>query len=170
MSETEQQQIFENWLGQYKALIFKIVRAYTFDAMDRDDLFQEIVIQVWRSILTFRNESSPSTWIYRISLNTAIKWVKTERRQNELRSAPDAVQHVLQESTLPIDEQLAWLYKEIYTFDEIDRCITILLLDGLSYREMATILGITESHVGVKINRIKKQLIVKSKKFEYHGI
>jgi DNA-directed RNA polymerase specialized sigma subunit, sigma24 homolog len=65
------------------------------------------------------------------------------------------VQHILQESRIQIDERLTWLYEEIYKLDEIDRSITLLLLDGFSYKEMASILGITESNVGVKINRIK---------------
>jgi RNA polymerase sigma-70 factor (ECF subfamily) len=60
--------------------------------------------------------------------------------------------------------------KRIYKLDEIDRSVTLLLLDGFSYKEMASILGITESNVGVKINRIKKQLISKSKKYDHHGI
>ncbi|HRI78297.1 MAG TPA: RNA polymerase sigma factor [Cyclobacteriaceae bacterium] len=167
MSEAEQQVIFETWLGQYKAMIFKIVRAYALNPMDRDDLFQDIVIQVWRSISSFRNESSPSTWIYRISLNTAIRWIKRERRHAELNESHEAVRQVLMENPVSLDDRLAWLYKEIYTLNEIDRCITILMLDDLSYKEMAGILGITESNVGVKINRIKKYLVSRSKTFEY---
>lgn len=168
MTENEQKHIFEKWLHQHKALVFKIVRAYAFTTMDQDDLFQEITIQVWHSIPAFRNESSATTWIYRISLNTAIKWVKKERKHNQSETL-DHVQHVLQESG-PIDERLAWLYEEIYKLDEIDRSITLLLLDKFSYREMADILGITETNIGVKINRIKKHLIAKSKKYDRHGI
>ena len=74
MNEGEQQQIFNTWLGQYKALLFKVVRAYAFTEFDRDDLFQEITIQVWHSIPKFRRESAVSTWLYRVSLNTAIRW------------------------------------------------------------------------------------------------
>jgi RNA polymerase sigma-70 factor (ECF subfamily) len=80
------------------------------------------------------------------------------------------VQHLLQENRLAVDERLEWLYREIHQLDEIDRCITLLLLEGFSYKEMAAILGITESNVGVKINRIKKQLIAKSKNKYSHGI
>ena len=69
-----------------------------------------------------------------------------------------------------MDERLAWLYEEIYKLDEIDRSVTLLMLDNFSYKEMADILGISESNVGVKINRIKKQLISKSKKYNHHGI
>jgi len=169
LTEKKQQHIFETWLDTHKALIFKVVRAYTFMAMDQEDLFQEISIQVWRSIPTFRHESSVTTWLYRISLNTAIKWVRKERKHTQAETL-DNVRHILQESSIQIDERLAWLYEEIYNLDKIDRSITLLLLDNFSYKEMAGILGITESNVGVKINRIKKYLISKSKKYDHHGI
>lgn len=169
MTEQEQKLIFEQWLGQHKGLIFKIVRAYAFTAMDQDDLFQEIIIQVWHSIPSFRQESSVTTWLYRIALNTAIKWTKKERKHSQAETL-DNVQHILQECRVQIDERLAWLYEEIYKLDEIDRSIILLVLDGFSYKEVSAILGITESNVGVKINRIKKQLITRSKKYDYHGI
>ena len=168
MTEKEQKQIFEEWLSQHKALVFKIVRAYAFTVMDQDDLFQEIIIQTWHSIPAFRRESSVTTWLYRISLNTAIKWTKKERKHYQSETI-DGAKHILEVSRKQPDERLSWLYEEIYKLDEIDRSITLLLLDGFSYKEMAAILGITESNVGVKINRIKKQLISKSKKHD-HGI
>jgi RNA polymerase sigma-70 factor, ECF subfamily len=170
VTENEQKHIFETWLDHSKALIFKIVRAYAFTAMDRDDLFQEITIQVWRSIPAFRQESSVTTWIYRISLNTAITWLRKERKHYEAKETLDGVQYILRENQIQSDERLDWLYEEIYRLDEIDRSITLLLLDGFSYKEMAAMLGITESNVGVKINRIKKQLITRSKENYYYGI
>jgi len=169
VTEKEQKQIFEEWLSQHKALIFKIVRVYGFTVTDQDDLFQEIIIQVWHSIPSFRRESSVTTWLYRISLNTAIKWTKKERKHSQSETI-DGVKHILEESRMSTDERLTWLYEEIYKLDEIDRSVTLLLLDGFSYKEMASILGITESNIGVKINRIKKQLISKSKKYDHHGI
>ena len=169
MSEKEQQHIFENWLSLHKGLFFKIVRAYAFTAMDKDDLFQEIIIQVWHSIPSFRHESAVTTWLYRISLNTAIKWTKKERKHYQTEPLENA-QYVLQESGLQSDERLSWLYEEINKLDEIDRSIALLILEGSSYKEMAAILGITESNVGVKINRIKKSLITKSKIYDGHGI
>ena len=169
MNEKEQKYIFDDWLSSHKALIFKIVRAYAFTIADRDDLFQEIIIQVWHSIPSFRKESSVITWIYRVSLNTAIKWTKKERKHSQ-SEAIEKIEHILQESRIQTDERLVWLYEEIYKLDEIDRSITLLLLDGFSYKEMASILGITESNVGVKINRIKKLLIAKTKKHDYYGI
>jgi RNA polymerase sigma-70 factor, ECF subfamily len=166
----EQGYIFNQWIDQHKALIFKIVRAYGDTAMDHDDLFQEISIQVWRSIPAFRNESAVTTWIYRIAINTAICWVTREKKYRKTSSAIDHVPDVLAQPHKPEDEQLTWLYKAIHDLDEIDRSLALLLLDGFSYKEMAVILGITVSNVGVKINRIKKQLIVQSKKISDHGI
>jgi RNA polymerase sigma-70 factor, ECF subfamily len=169
VTEAEQNRIFENWLKRYKGLIFKVVRVYTRTAMDHDDLFQEIVIQVWRSVPAFREESAVTTWIYRISFNVAIKWVRKEKRLQEAE-ALDRITHTLHENKTHSDERLDWLLEEISKLDEIDRSVTLLLLDDFSYKEMASILGISESNIGVKINRIKKHLINKSKKYDHHGI
>ncbi|MEO7309679.1 MAG: RNA polymerase sigma factor [Chitinophagaceae bacterium] len=169
MTEKKQKYIFESWLHQYQTLLFKVVRAYAFTAMDQDDLFQEITVQVWSSIPGFRQDAAVTTWLYRISLNTAIKWVRKERKYNQAETL-GPIDLVLTESAAQVDDRLAWLYEEIYRMDEIDRSITLLLLDNFSYKEMASVLGISESNVGVKINRIKKQLISKSTKTQHHGI
>src|SRR5450432_2468258 len=124
VTEKEQLDILEEWLKLHKGLIFKVVRAYTIT--DHDDLFQEIIIQVWHSIPSFRHEASVTTWLYRISLNTAIKWTRKERKHFQTETL-DNVQHVLHDSGIQIDERLAWLYEEIYKFDEIDRSIILLL-------------------------------------------
>ena len=170
MTEQEQQHIFDQWLHQYKALFFKVVRAYAFTEMDQDDLFQEITIQIWYSIPSFRKESSASTWLYRIAFNTAIKWLQKERKHRNARETIDSVEHVLRDSGMPMDDRLVWLYEEISNFNAVDRSVILLLLEGLSYKEMAVILGITESNVGVKINRIKKNLANKTKKTKTYGI
>ena len=167
MTEKDQLDILEEWLMLHKGLLFKVVRAYT--KTDHDDLFQEIIIQVWRSIPSFRHKSSVTTWLYRIALNTAIRWTKKEKKYAGAETL-DNVQHLLRENSIQIDERLSWLYDEIYKLDEIDRSVTLLLLEGFSYKQMSAILGISESNVGVKINRIKKQLIVKSKNYDHHGI
>jgi RNA polymerase sigma-70 factor (ECF subfamily) len=150
--------------------MFKIIRAYGRTPMDREDLFQEITFQVWRSIPSFRGESAVTTWIYRIALNISIRWLRKEKKQIQPESIDD-VHHIIQEAKEHHDdERLAWLYQEIHKLDEIDRSITLLMLDGLSYKEMSSIIGITETNIGVKINRIKKQLIGRSKKLESYGI
>jgi RNA polymerase sigma-70 factor (ECF subfamily) len=168
VTTSEHKNIFDEWLSEHKALIFKVIRAYAFTVMDKEDLFQEITIQVWHSIPAFRNESSHTTWIYRVSLNTAIKWINKEKK-HQIETI-DNVEPMLHENTGFVDERLTWLYEEISKLDAIDRSITLLMLDGFSYKEIANILGIGESNVGVKINRIKKHLITKSTKLDYHGI
>jgi len=170
VTDQEQNEILENWLAGYKALIFKIIRSYAFTAMDREDLFQEISLQVWRSIPSFRGECAVTTWLYRISLNTAIRFSQRERKRSAQRTSLDDSYHVLLQSESHHDDRLEWLYTEISKLDEIDRSITLLMLDDFSYKEMASIIGITESNVGVRINRIKKQLIEKSKKYDHHGL
>ena len=163
MKENEQQHIFNRWLSQHKALLFKVVRSYAFNSEDQDDLFQDISLQVWRSIPKFRQESAVTTWLYRISLNTAIKW-STKERKHDGHQSLEHLEHILHEEN-PMDDRLVWLYDEIATLDEIDRSLTLLLLDGFSYKEMADLLGISESNIGVKIHRIKKHLTSKSEKY-----
>lgn len=170
MKESEQNNIFQDWLSQYKALLFKIVRAYAFSEDDQDDLFQEISLQVWRSIPGFKQKSAVSTWVYRVSLNTAIRWIRKEKKHEEGRHSIEGMEHVLQVTGSPEDERLAWLYHEISQLDKIERSLTLLLLDGFSYKEMSEMIGISESNIGVKIHRIKKYLIEKSEKYDYNGV
>lgn len=166
MTEEQQQTIFKEWVGNHSKVIFKIANAYTNNAMDKDDLFQDIAIQIWRSLPSFKAQSSVITWIYRIALNTALNWVRKEKGKKDTEPL-EKIEHVLQEPEENLDEQLKWLYREIYSLGLIDRCLVLLLLDNYSYKEMSAILGISESNVGVKINRIKKYLVEKSKKQHY---
>jgi RNA polymerase sigma-70 factor (ECF subfamily) len=169
VTPVQHQQTFQTWLDQYRALMFKVLRAYAFTPMDRDDLFQEIIIQVWRSVPVFQEKSSVTTWIYRIALNTAIKWSRKERKHHNQEEL-DNVRYIVVESNVQVDDRLGWLCDEISRLNEIDRSVALLMLDDFSYKEIATVLGITESNVGVKINRIKRYLIEKSKKYDNHGI
>jgi RNA polymerase sigma-70 factor (ECF subfamily) len=170
MKETKRQQILNTWIDQYQALLFKVVRAYAFTAADQDDLFQEIVIQVWRSIPNFRRQSALTTWLYRIAFNTALAWTRKEHKHQNGRQPLDHSAPVLQEQSGAADPRLVWLYEQIAQLNEVDRSLMLLMLDGFSYREMANILGISESNVGVKINRIKKHLVSQSKTVENDGL
>jgi RNA polymerase sigma-70 factor (ECF subfamily) len=169
MSEKKQKQIFDDWLSQHKGIMFKIIRAYAFNQHDQDDLFQEISLQVWKSIPEFRGESNPSTWIYRVALYTATVWVRKEKTRPSTQSLT-TVEHTLTVTSHPRDERSEWLYQQIGQLDPIDRSVCLLLLDGFSYKEMAEMLGISESNVGVKVHRIKQYLIQESKEVEHHGL
>ena len=96
-------------------------------------------------------------------------WSRKERRHHNQEELDNA-RHIVSESNVQVDERLDWLYDEIHNLNEIDRSVALLMLDDFSYKEIAAVLGITESNVGVKINRIKKHLIEKSKKYDNHGI
>jgi len=162
MDDQAQRLMFEEWLARHRGLMFKVVRAYAFTAHDRDDLFQEIVTQVWHSIPQFRGGSAVTTWLYRVALNTALAWVRKERRNRGRLQAFDGTEFFLASPARPADPRLEWLYDQIARLDHVDRSLTLLLLDGFSYREMAETLGISESNVGVKLNRIKAHIIKQS--------
>ncbi|MEO0471086.1 MAG: RNA polymerase sigma factor [Bacteroidota bacterium] len=163
---TDRQQIFDSWLQTHRGLWFKVVRAYAFTPEDQDDLFQEISLQVWRSIPNFKAESAPQTWIYRVALNTALTWQKKSRRHAADRQDFLPERQILQ-AVEEEDERLNWLYAQIATLEEVDRSLALLLLDGYRYKEMAAILGISESNVGVKIHRIKQHLMRKAKTYDH---
>lgn len=171
MTEARQREIFDEWLNGYTPLLFKVVRAYASNLEDQSDLFQDIATQVWRSVPNFRRESAVSTWLYRIALNTALKWIRKEKRYKDNEYDFEKIEHLLhQKEDENLDDRLTWLYDQIHSLNEVDRSICLLMMDGFSYKEMADILGIGESNIGVKIYRIKKQLIEQSKKIEDHGI
>ena len=159
MLDGERNRIFNEWLAGYKGILFKVVHAYAFEHADRHDLFQEIVIQVWRSVDAFRGDSSVPTWMYRVALNTAIAWTRKEGRHQRGKQELEVVEGLLTtESADGRDPRVEWLYRQIAQLKDVDRSVALLLLDGFSYKEIAGIVGLTESNVGVKINRIKSAL------------
>jgi len=170
MDEGKQKRLFDEWLNRHKGLFFKVVRAYAVSPHDQDDLFQEISVQVWNSIPNFRGESGVATWIYRVALYSAIAWTRQEKKHHDGKQPLSGIEHTLTETAKFKDSRLDWLYEQIAQLNEIDRSLTLLLLDGFSYKEMATLLGISESNVGVKINRIKKHLTQKSQETVDHGV
>ena len=146
-------------MAGHKGILFKVVHAYAFEHADRQDLFQEIAIQVWRSVDAFRGESSVPTWLYRVALNTAIAWTRKEGRHRRGKEQWEVVEGLLTtESSKERDPRVEWLYRQIAQLKDVDRSVALLLLDGFSYKEIAGIVGLTESNVGVKINRIKSAL------------
>jgi RNA polymerase sigma-70 factor, ECF subfamily len=158
--DSERDRIFGDWLAGHKGILFKVVHAYAFERADRQDLFQEIAVQVWRSVDAFRGDSSVPTWMYRVALNTAIAWTRKENRHQRGRQPLDGVEGLF--TTVEArDPRVEWLYRQIAQLKDVDRSVALLVLDGFSYKEIAAIVGITESNVGVKINRIKSALVGK---------
>jgi RNA polymerase sigma-70 factor (ECF subfamily) len=159
MTPTERDARFESWMREHIAILFRVAGAFAAGA-DRHDLMQELLIAVWRAAPGFRGESKPSTFIYRVSHNAAMTWKRTQRtyrrKVDELSAltagAPPA-------GPSPAErEALERLYAAIHTLPELDRSLILLALDGLSYREMAEVHGLSESNVGVRLNRIRARL------------
>jgi len=170
MRFAEQKSVFDSWLNTYRGVLFKVVRAYAFTRPDQEDLFQEIATQAWISVPAFEGHSAPSTWIYRVALNTAISWSRKELRRPDKPHGPDGVETALERRDPELDPRLEWLYEQIARLSEIDRSLALLLLDGFSYKEMADALGISETNVGVRIHRIKAYLTRESTKESRHAI
>lgn len=160
----EQKRIFDEWLETHRGLFFKVVRSYAFNPHDQDDLFQEIATQVWHSIPKYRQHAKVSTWIYRVSLYAAMAWSKKERRYRDRIQTVEDFEPTLLKPLKQKSGRLDWLFEQIGQLNEIDRSLTLLMLDGYCYREIAETLGITENHVGVKVCRIKKHLSAKLEK------
>lgn len=140
-------------------MLYKVCRLYCFTEPDRQDLFQEIVIQLWRSYPAFRGEAKISTWLYRIALNTAISGLRKQRRlitSTDPDSLPTELQDV-QYSAVQ-EEQLQLLYAAIEQLTEVEKALTMLYLEDKSYMEMEEILGIPQNNLRVKMNRIKEKL------------
>lgn len=163
MQNENPEALFKDWLNEHSGAVLKVARAYTLTSEDCQDLAQEILLQVWRSLPQFQWRASASTWIYRVALNTALGWHRKERRRQSRQqpmfevedlpiAEPECSQQVAQRETV---EQL---YNAIHQLPKTDAALVLLHLEEMSYREMADVLGISENNVGVKLSRAKKAL------------
>ena len=141
----------------------KVVRGCAAAPQDQDDLFQDVCLQIWQSIPAFRGEAKETTWIYRVAFNTALVWRRGERRRRvghdtflKLEVLPQA--QPSHAAALPEQEIIQQLYAAIRQLPKVDASLALMHLDGLSYTEMAEVLGISENYIGVKLNRVRKQL------------
>jgi RNA polymerase sigma-70 factor, ECF subfamily len=163
MPDENSEALFKNWLGDYGGTVLKVARAYTLTAEEREDLAQEILLQLWRSLPQFQGRASASTWVYRVALNTALSWHRKEGRRRA-QQQPLGEPEELPVAGLDSAEQLHQrevverLYAAIRQLPKAEAALVLLYLDDLSYREMAEVLGISESNVGVKLNRARKAL------------
>lgn len=155
---------FRHIIDQHYGILFKIGRAYTRDDADFADLYQEILIQLWESYPRFKGQSKLSTWIYRVALNTALTHSRKGKRrprglsiENEaFRIADDSLRQ--SEKVRQKERNIELLYDCINELKKDERAIILLHLDGNSYDEIAQIIGISISNVGVRLLRTKKKL------------
>ncbi len=159
MNEKERKQHFQNIIEQHKGILYKVARAYCPNEEDRQDLIQEIMIQVWQSIHRYNNQFKISTWFYRISLNVAISFYrKSTTRANKYTMLSEQTTQIPIEDKTADEIQLNLLEQFISELKEIDKGLMILYLEDKSHAEIAEILGMSISNVGTKIGRIKNRL------------
>ncbi|WP_340113726.1 RNA polymerase sigma factor [Maribellus mangrovi] len=147
---------FSQLIGKHQAIIHKVTLVYTNGPADREDLFQEICLQLWKAYPNFRAEAKFTTWMYRVALNTAISNVRKSRNAPGFEKLTD-YDGALDENPLEA-EQVKQLYKAISKLNRIDKAIILLWLDEKSYDEIASIVGTSKSNVSVKLVRIKRKL------------
>ncbi len=158
MASDKCETVFKQWLGGHQGLIFKVARAYAGTPEDQDDLFQDILLQLWLSIPNFQGRAKISTWIYRVTLNTALVWKRSEKKRRKHSVLMTEFRPQQSNCSGQPEEIIGRLYEAIRELTKVDAAVVLMHLDGLAYSEMAEILGISESNVGVKLNRAKKQL------------
>jgi RNA polymerase sigma factor (sigma-70 family) len=151
---------FISILKDNQHLIFKICYSYCSNPENRKDLQQEILLQLWKSFSKFDGRVKLSTWIYRIALNTAISFYRNDYKHNSKKVSIDAsiISPFYFENIQEQDENIAILYQFIENLKEMDKAVILLYLDDNNYKDIAEILGISETNVATKINRIKNIL------------
>jgi RNA polymerase sigma-70 factor (ECF subfamily) len=159
MDKQAQQHFFEDIIEQHKGILFKVARTYCPNADNRQDLIQEMMIQIWQSIHKYNDRFKISTWLYRISLNVAISFYrKNSTRAKKYTELPEQLIEAPVEDKSENERQLHLLGQFISELKEIDKALMILYLEDKSHTEIAEILGMSVSNVGTKIGRIKNRL------------
>jgi RNA polymerase sigma-70 factor (ECF subfamily) len=131
---------------------------YAYTEADRQDLFQEIVIQLWKSFPKFEGRSKFSTWLYRIALNVAITDLRKNKNFIDTYEPRKLPQHIDHNTSYQEEEQLKLLYKTIERLNQVEKAIVMLYMEEKTYEEMEDILGISQGNLRVKMNRIKDKI------------
>lgn len=152
------EQDFSQLIRTNQGLIIKVARLYTNSPEDEEDLFQEIVLQLWKSYDSFKGQSKISTWMYRVALNTAITLFRKTSRSPKTDELAHYDYRDFTDSSDEKQEQIALLYKAIKELPKMERALVMMYLDDLPYKEVAETLGISEVNARVKMNRLKKTL------------
>lgn len=145
-------------IKENEGLIFKVATLYTNSLQDKEDLYQEIVFQLWKSFDTFKEQSKLSTWMYRVAMNTAIYNLKSIKRQISTISIDTETERFSEVVDKSEEERFRLLYENIQRLNLFERGIILLYLEGKNHQEIAEIIGIITSNVGTKISRIKQKL------------
>lgn len=149
---------FIHLIQQNQGLIYKITTIYTRDREEQKDLYQEIVYQTWKSFDQFKKASKPSTWLYRVGMNTAITTLNRTKKRVACLPLDGLDLDFADDLDSGLEERLKALYAEIRKLGLLDRGVVFLFLEGKSHDEIAEIVGISSSNVGTRLSRIKDKL------------
>ena len=159
MQKQEAEKQFEKHISEHELLLYKICRMYAYTDADRQDLFQEIVIQLWKAFPKFKGDAQFSTWLYRVAINTSITGLRKKKKFiTSYQSIRSLEQMSDENSGTAEEERLQQLYKAIEQLNDVEKAIVMLYMEERPYNEMEDILGISQGHLRVKMNRIKEKL------------
>ncbi|MDO5858364.1 sigma-70 family RNA polymerase sigma factor [Myroides odoratimimus] len=158
-------------MEKHKGILYKVSKMYMDNQEDQNDLYQEIVLQLWKSYTRFQGQSQFSTWMYRVALNTAITYFKKAKQVVGRNEAFDEKMKSMQSSEVDMDieSQVHYLYKAIYLLNDVEKALVFLYLEGFSHQDIGRNLGISEGNARVKLNRTKSKLqeIIKNQGYEF---
>ena len=161
-SSNQKKKQFERLYQSHSDKIYRLCLGYLRDEFEVKDLFQQVMLNIWNNIDSFRGESKISTWVYRITVNTAITYSKNRQKLDQRfkleRDFADVEYSQTGKPSLDPVPQFRELHDCIHNLEKQNRLIITLYLEGLSYKKIGEVVGISENYVGVKINRIKKKL------------
>ncbi|AIL44766.1 sigma-70 family RNA polymerase sigma factor [Elizabethkingia anophelis] len=155
-------------IEKHKGMIFKISKMYLENQEDREDLFQEIILQLWKSYQAFEGKSQFSTWLYRVSLNTAITFLKRDKKRTDKNELHENID-IEDEQNTDKELQTEFLYKAVQELNPIEKALIFLFLEGQNHKQISENMGITEVNARVKLNRTKEKLqqIIKNYGYEF---
>lgn len=151
---------FELLVKKYESTIYSVCFMYADSKEETDDLFQESLTNIWRSLQSYRNECNLNSWIYRITLNTCLSY----KRKRQVKTEPLDIHTELFNSTTSVGQQSKLLHDKIQKLDVVDRAIVLLWLENLSYDEIGDIVGMSAKNIGVRLVRIKEKLKASSQR------
>lgn len=149
-------EFFTRLVKEHKSTIYTVCYMFSHDEEEVNDLFQETLINMWKGIDSFREESKISTWIYRVALNTCL--LQERKKKKEAKKVPLTMNVNFFEDSDANSVQVRQLHQRIGHLGLVDRALVMMWLEGMSYNEMGAVMGISPQNVGVKLFRIKEQL------------
>jgi len=145
-------------VDKHKGIIYKVSRIYFDQIEDQEDLYQEILLQTWKAIDSFKGKSAFSSWLYRVALNTAIVYFKKDKPRKDKMQSGISYDRSDEDDDYERQEQVASFYRAVYKLDKIEKAIILMFIDRKSGAEIAETLGLSEGNVRVKISRTKNKL------------